>query len=890
MTTVSSTLDIIVKADTSGAKALASALESAQRQAKEVDAALSRSGTTDKLQARLKAIGASATHIEAVATSWKDLAKAEGLAEKAGDWTKQQSAAVKNWENVTVASVRAVMGQERAREIAAVHTAERAEAAAKREAESRAKAAEAEERAVKRQAEIAEAAAKREIEAANRVAEAEERAVKRQTEAAEAAARRRAEVAEVAAKREAESRLRAIEAEERAARRQAEMEARLQHRMDEQRAHAIKAQGIGHYALTGAAMAVSAHGVVHSLEGAAEKGAELQDTRLMMRNAGIDPATARDMERHGLELSTRYANVGQTDIMELAKEARSVLSHPEEVPEVVEKLAAAKSVLDAMDKTGESSGGLGMLVKGSESIGAAQNPERFGKLIDAYVKAIQVMGKTINPEQIYEFDKYAKTAGDRMSDRFLMTTGLSLSQEMGGSTAGNSIAQVQKAIIGGFQNKHVPLGEMARIGMIDAADIVRTKTGEAKGLKPGKQVVGANKAASDLDLWVYEDLLPHMEAHGIKAVDDQLNFISKSFTSTQADVISKLVTQRTAFENHAKLYPQASGIAGAQNNMESATAGLTAFSKALGNLVGNATSPMMPLAGQALYRIADGLNYAAKMAAENPITAAVTAGGAGAAALAGSGYLSYKLLNGFGLGTAATELTASAAALDAAAAKLGGGSLASDVVKTAEGAAGGAMTVGGVVAGALPFIAAAGVGALLEYDTDPSKALVSGGRPDLQLDPSDWLPGVPKGEDATPFRGRPAFPHTPTPRHIFTQEDDPYLGGGRQAIDEQARRSADDFRRDPEAARGNAMMRMDTSGLDAAKQKADETHAALDQINGTTVTPQVNTAGLDTAIAKMRELVALASQVSAAAASAGGGVARASMRAFTPAPAGRTTV
>ena len=92
-----------------------------------------------------------------------------------------------------------------------------------------------------------------------------------------------------------------------------------------------------------------------------------------------------------------------------------------------------------------------------------------------------------------------------------------------------------------------------------------------------------------------------------------------------------------------------------------------------------------------------------------------------------------------------------------------------------------------------------------------------------------------------------------------TSGPDPYLSGERQSIDERARRSADAFRRDPEAERGQRIMQMfaplpeaqpypdleaqrgrammqlpapvDTSGVDALKQKAGEAHAALDGLN-----------------------------------------------------------
>ena len=117
-----STLDIVLKDDvSSAAKAVAASLEKVQAEAKSVDEALARSGTRDGLQTRLKSLGASKAQIEGAAKAWADYAKAEGLAVgKSGEWSAKQIAGVKNWENVTVASLRAIRGEERAREFAEI--------------------------------------------------------------------------------------------------------------------------------------------------------------------------------------------------------------------------------------------------------------------------------------------------------------------------------------------------------------------------------------------------------------------------------------------------------------------------------------------------------------------------------------------------------------------------------------------------------------------------------------------------------------------------------------------------------------------------------------------------------------------------------------------------
>lgn len=433
--------------------------------------------------------------------------------------------------------------------------------------------------------------------------------------------------------------------------RKATLQAAAMERAAHQRREFIERRGIGHVVTQAAGNFLAAHSIVQGVEHATVEGANLAHVQNQARAAGIPALEVQGMTDQALDLSRHYKNVSQESLIELAKEVRSAVVHPDEVPAIMPTMAAAKSVLDGADRSGEASGNLGSLVKGAEAIGAAQNPERLARLIDSYVKAIQVMGKTITPEQIYEFDKYSKTAGARMSDRFLMTTGLSLSQELGGSTAANDIFQAQKAITGGFQNKHIPLGMMADVGLIDKDDIVYAKgSGEAKGLKRGAHVKGDNLAASDLDLWVYREYLPRLEAKGMKSVDEQLNFTQRAFTGAAADVISKMITQRESFAAHAERYGEASGIKGADQMQTDPLVAWSGFTTQLSNLAANLAEPAVKAAGPALDSIAAGLgNLSASVAQFNkdhPTFAPVaeTAGAAGAVTAAG--YAAWRATQG----------------------------------------------------------------------------------------------------------------------------------------------------------------------------------------------------------------------------------------------------
>jgi hypothetical protein len=104
-----------------------------------------------------------------------------------------------------------------------------------------------------------------------------------------------------------------------------------------------------------------------------------------------------------------------------------------------------------------------------------QNKERYQAYLDCFIKSQQVMGKTITPEQQYEFAKYTKASGATLSDRFKITTGVLLAQEMGGATTGVSVDQLVKQVIGGFQrNQHSAAKSFVQLGLANNDDFEQT--------------------------------------------------------------------------------------------------------------------------------------------------------------------------------------------------------------------------------------------------------------------------------------------------------------------------------------------------------------------------------------------------------------------------------
>jgi hypothetical protein len=96
------------------ARAIEAALRDSEARVKELSAAMSEAGGSDRLVQSLNKLGASKADVEAVARSFQDYTRAAGLAGDASSWTKEAAAGVRAWEASTINSVKAVIRERRA--------------------------------------------------------------------------------------------------------------------------------------------------------------------------------------------------------------------------------------------------------------------------------------------------------------------------------------------------------------------------------------------------------------------------------------------------------------------------------------------------------------------------------------------------------------------------------------------------------------------------------------------------------------------------------------------------------------------------------------------------------------------------------------------------------
>lgn len=563
----------------------------------------------------------------------------------------------------------------------------------------------------------------------------------------------------------------------------------------EKRAEGIAHHGFGNYVAGAAAGVVGVHGVMRFAEAGIESGAERQHVIAGMKNAGMPDEEISRAQKRAIEVSRSASNLSVTELMELHKEARSAVQHPEEVFELMPDLAKATSVLKGM---GAENVNVADIMKGGESLGLMSDPARFHRYLEGQVKAMAVMGKTITTEQIYEAAKYSKSAGATLSDDFINLTMPSLIQEMHGSSAGDALSALTKRWRGGLNHQHLAVERLNSMGLLeDPSQIKRSKSGEILGY--GGKLKGDDLLGSDPGKFFQQIWEPAAEASGAKSFGDKVKLLNETLPSTAANLGRILIQQEETLKQHRANYEAAPGLDQAVENQKSdPTVGLNALKASLNDLGAAASDPILGVAAKGLSALSGSLKELAAAAGDHPVLAA----GAGAAGvmggLAGAGYLSYQLMNGFGLGASATALDGSAAALTEAAVALG----AKGIIPGAASAAGaGAITLGGLAAAAAPLVLATGA-AVAAGTLD--KKLMDGAQ--IPADNPRNLPDIQSQTWSQFLRGD--VPGMPKPEHI----NDPWLSGERQAIERRSELAANAFRRDPEAARGDAFGRIGSSG------------------------------------------------------------------------------
>ena len=618
MASLTSTLTLRMIDDLSKpARTVSQALKDAARDAQDMAKGMANTGATDRFVSSLSKIKVGAKDINTVAQAWVQYSKSAGLAANSADWTKAQAANVRQWESQTISALRKV----KAEQIAFNRSISGAGGGGIGFGSN----------IVGGMSSIG-AAELAKIRNSQRLSAG-------MSGAGQAAAM--AVAAKPSKVQQAEARAKAT----------------------------AEGGGTSLIPLGGGLLPMAgAYGAYEAASAVVHAGVERQHALVGAENAGISPADLKRAEAASIAATKGAPNLSATEILTLFKEARSAVQHPEETFHLIPDLAKAASVLKG---SGVENANIADLVKGGESLGLMNDPKRFHAFLEGQVKAMQVMGKTISTEQIYEAAKYSKSAGATLSDEFLNTTLPSLIQEMHGSSAGDAMAMLVKTLRGGVANKHLPVQKLNELGLLEEPSKIRkNKAGQIMGYA-GK-VVGDEMLASDPRKWFQEILKPAAEKAGYVTLSDQVRLLNQTLPQTAANLGRIFLQQEKTLEQHRKNYEAAPGLDQAvANQTRDAKAGVMELKAALDDL--GAAVSASPAIGLGLHTIAEGLRSLPDPVKTLGVEAAATAGallilrtGGVAATSAGLTGLGGGLVTATGLlGPFAAGLAATAGAFEA---------------------------------------------------------------------------------------------------------------------------------------------------------------------------------------------------------------------------------
>jgi hypothetical protein len=269
---------------------------------------------------------------------------------------------------------------------------------------------------------------------------------------------------------------------------------------------------------------------------------EQQHERMRQDLAAMTADEIAKGEKLSADLAAKYPSVPQSEIMHSLRTARTVTGSFDEATDVLEPLTklrviaqAASPATSAEDMRGE----FDKLVKALEVAGVTQDKPRLNSYINDVAKSLNAFGDQIKPEDYFDMLRYGRQASSRISERFLMTTLATLGSEFGGSNIGTALGGFNQAVVGNRFTHTAALG-FAQLGLIADGDLARTKTGEIKGILPGRHVKDVQLAQSDPDLWIKQDYLPALAKAGITSSDAIAARIAQDFTNRNA---ANMVTQ-----------------------------------------------------------------------------------------------------------------------------------------------------------------------------------------------------------------------------------------------------------------------------------------------------------------------------------------------------------
>jgi len=396
----------------------------------------------------------------------------------------------------------------------------------------------------------------------------------------------------------------------------------------------------------------------HTIKSAADRGHE----EVRMSASGMSADEIREAGELSAQLSAKYKSLSQTQIMHTARNVRAVVGNFEEATKILDPLMRLRVVAEGAhpERKEELADDFDKLIKGMEIKGVTQDLDKFTHYIDGMSKALNVFGDTLRPTDYYEMFKYGRAATNALSDDFMLKTAPTLAQELGGSSAGKALSSFYTQFVGGkMSNKAVEA--LQEYGLIDQSKVIKTSTGNVKGVKPGG-IVGQEylqPGKTDPYAWVNNILIPALAKKGVTDPSQVQEVIAAMASQqTTAQMMGIFATQQSRIEKDKNLIAGAEGMSAADKFLKSdPKVAASAIGAQIDNVLANTSAPFLPLATGGMNWLSSGLSYMSERAKKDPLRAASELGfGAGLVSAIGADSAT-AALGKFGVGTGSLGLT-----------------------------------------------------------------------------------------------------------------------------------------------------------------------------------------------------------------------------------------
>jgi hypothetical protein len=366
--------------------------------------------------------------------------------------------------------------------------------------------------------------------------------------------------------------------------------------------------------VVGAIATVAGPAVLGATVKAVEAGMELDSAETRQRKAGISEDEMKQAKAIILHQKTLWPGLSLSGMDDVYIKERSITNSPKEAQQMLPIFAKAMSAL------GDDAAGMGLMVKAAQTLGAALDPGRFARFMDAYIKAKSVHSDLLSPEEMLSFFRGLKASGALLSDRFLHSTGMSLAAEMKGKQGGGGLNELIQTFVN-------PTSAEARafqkIGLMSKDDFKPPTPhggfgkgfGHVSGEKEGKVKSGAHAHVAgagpndwklwetDPDLAMNKYLLPALIAQGITKQDEQIEWAQANLKPGAAAVFTNLLTKDEEHKADAERMFAAPGFEAAEINAKDATIQLKGLRQELWDTLAVMTSPAMLQAATTMHSI-----------------------------------------------------------------------------------------------------------------------------------------------------------------------------------------------------------------------------------------------------------------------------------------------